>query len=117
MALIRLQFILACASGIVTEKPHQASLAICLMPVFRGLLYLKQKQLPESTAQSVAGRTRAGLTRHGVCGRYQTWYMYENNVPNVAGNVANPVKPELGANGALCAAGQLRCTAPEYAIV
>jgi hypothetical protein len=87
------------------------------MPVFRGLLYLKQKQLPESTAQSVAGRTRAGLTRHGVCGRYQTWYMYENNVPNVAGNVANPVKPELGANGALCAAGQLRCTAPEYAIV
>jgi hypothetical protein len=47
----------------------------------------------------------------------ETWYMYENNVPNVAGNVANPVKPELGANGALCAAGQLRCTAPEYAIV
>jgi hypothetical protein len=31
--------------------------------------------------------------------------MYENNVPNVAGNVANPVKPELGANGAFCAAG------------
>jgi hypothetical protein len=47
----------------------------------------------------------------------ETWYMYENNVPNVAGNVANPAKPELGANGAFCAAGQLRCTAPEYAIV
>jgi integrase len=58
MALIRLQFILACASGIVTEKPHQASLAIWLMPVFRGLPYLKQKQLSESTAQSVAGRIR-----------------------------------------------------------
>jgi hypothetical protein len=47
----------------------------------------------------------------------ETWYMYENSVPNVAGNVANPAKPELGANGAFCAAGQLRCTAPEYAIV
>ena len=47
----------------------------------------------------------------------ETWYMNENNVPNVAGNVANPAKPELGANGAFCAAGQLRCPAPEYAIV
>ena len=47
----------------------------------------------------------------------ETWYMYENSVPNVAGNVANPAKPELGANGAFCATGQLRCTAPEYAIV
>jgi Putative beta-barrel porin-2, OmpL-like. bbp2 len=47
----------------------------------------------------------------------EIWYMYENGVPNVAGNVANPVKPKLGANGAFCAAGQLRCTAPEYAIV
>jgi hypothetical protein len=47
----------------------------------------------------------------------ETWYMYENGVPNVAGNIANPIKPELGANGAVCAAGQLRCTAPEYAIV
>jgi len=27
--------------------------------------------------------------------------------------VANPIKPELGANGAFCAAGQLRCTAPD----
>jgi hypothetical protein len=31
--------------------------------------------------------------------------------------MANPIKPELGANGAFCAAGQLRCTATEYAIV
>jgi hypothetical protein len=47
----------------------------------------------------------------------EAWYMYENNVPNVAGNVANPVSTELGANGAFCAAGELRCTAPEYAVV
>ena len=47
----------------------------------------------------------------------EAWYMYERDVPNVAGNVANPVPTELGANGAFCAAGVLRCTAPEYAIV
>jgi Putative beta-barrel porin-2, OmpL-like. bbp2 len=47
----------------------------------------------------------------------ETWYMYERDVPNVAGNVANPVTPETGANGAFCAPGELRCTAPEYAIV
>jgi putative OmpL-like beta-barrel porin-2 len=47
----------------------------------------------------------------------ETWYMYERDVPNVAGNVANPITPELGANGAFCQPGQLRCTAPEYAIV
>ena len=43
--------------------------------------------------------------------------MYETAVPNVAGNVANPITPEVGANGAFCPAGQLRCTAPEWAIV
>jgi hypothetical protein len=47
----------------------------------------------------------------------ETWYMYERDVPNVAGNVANPITPETGANGAFCLAGELRCTAPEYAIV
>ncbi len=47
----------------------------------------------------------------------ETWYMYERDVPNVAGNVPNPITPELGANGAFCRAGELRCTAPEYAIV
>jgi hypothetical protein len=47
----------------------------------------------------------------------EAWYMYERDVPNVAGNVANPVAIETGANGAYCAPGQLRCTAPEYAIV
>jgi Putative beta-barrel porin-2, OmpL-like. bbp2 len=47
----------------------------------------------------------------------ETWYMYERDVPNVAGNVANPITPEIGANGAFCRAGVLRCTAPEYAVV
>jgi hypothetical protein len=47
----------------------------------------------------------------------EAWYMYENDVPNVAGNVANPVPTELGANGAFCLAGELRCTAPEWAFV
>lgn len=47
----------------------------------------------------------------------EAWYMYELDVPNVAGNVANPVPTEIGANGAVCAGGQQRCTAPEYAIV
>jgi hypothetical protein len=47
----------------------------------------------------------------------EAWYMYENKVPNVAGNVPNPVTPEIGANGAFCLAGELRCTAPEYAAV
>ena len=47
----------------------------------------------------------------------EAWYMYEREVPNVAGNVANPVPTETGANGAFCAAGQLRCRAPEYAVV
>lgn len=47
----------------------------------------------------------------------ETWYMYERDVPNAAGNVADPVKPEIGANGAFCRAGMLHCTAPEYAVV
>src|SRR3984957_1921176 len=47
----------------------------------------------------------------------EAWYMYEREVPNVAGNVANPVPTETGANGAFCAPGELRCTAPEYAFV
>jgi hypothetical protein len=47
----------------------------------------------------------------------ETWYMYERDVPNVAGNVPNPITTEIGANGAFCKAGKLRCTAPEYAIV
>ena len=44
------------------------------------------------------------------------WYMYQRDVPNIAGNVANPVTPETGANGAFCKPGQLRCYAPELAL-
>jgi hypothetical protein len=47
----------------------------------------------------------------------EAWYMYERDVPNIAGNVANPVPTETGANGAFCRAGEPRCTAPEYAVV
>ncbi len=47
----------------------------------------------------------------------EMWYMYERDVPNIAGNVANPVPTELGANGAFCSPGQQRCYAPEVAIV
>ena len=47
----------------------------------------------------------------------EAWYMYERQVPNVAGNVANPITPETGTDGAFCHPGQLTCTAPEYAAV
>ena len=47
----------------------------------------------------------------------EAWYMYECQVPNIAGNVANPIKPETGANGAFCSAGERTCFAPEVAIV
>jgi hypothetical protein len=47
----------------------------------------------------------------------EAWSMYERGVPNVAGNVANPITPETGANGAYCSAGMLSCFAPEYAVV
>src|SRR6202051_1004774 len=43
----------------------------------------------------------------------EAWYMYERDVPAVAGNI--PAEP--GANAAYCAAGEQRCTAPEYAAV
>ena len=52
--------------------------------------------------------------RHTATG---AWYMYERDVPNVAGNVANPIPTETGANGAYCKAGEVACTAPEYAVV
>jgi hypothetical protein len=45
----------------------------------------------------------------------EAWYMYERDVPNIAGNVANPVPTETGANGAFCSAGEQRCFAPEWA--
>jgi hypothetical protein len=38
-------------------------------------------------------------------------------VPNIGGNVANPITPEIGANGAFCSYGEQRCFAPETAVV
>ncbi len=46
----------------------------------------------------------------------EAWYMYQRKVPNVSGNVPDPIAPETGTYGAFCHAGQLRCTAPEYAV-
>jgi hypothetical protein len=43
----------------------------------------------------------------------EAWYMYERDVPAVGG----PIAPETGTNGAYCLPGELRCTAPEYAVV
>jgi hypothetical protein len=43
----------------------------------------------------------------------EAWYMYQHDVPSVTG----PIAPEKGTNGAVCAAGQVRCTAPEWAAV
>jgi hypothetical protein len=43
----------------------------------------------------------------------EAWYMYQLDVPSVSG----PLLPEKGTNGAFCAAGQIRCTAPEWAAV
>jgi hypothetical protein len=58
---------------------------------------------------------------HRINARWHTdteaWYMYERDVPNIAGNVENPITPETGANGAFCAAGERTCFAPEYAVV
>jgi hypothetical protein len=43
----------------------------------------------------------------------EVWYMYQRDVPSVFGSIA----PEKGTNGAFCSAGQIRCTAPEWAMV
>ncbi len=57
---------------------------------------------------------------HKINGRWHTdteaWYMYERQVPNIGGNVVNPIKPEVGANGAFCSAGERTCFAPEVAV-
>jgi hypothetical protein len=45
----------------------------------------------------------------------EAWYMYELDVPNVAGKVTHQITPERGTFGAFCSPGELRCTAPEYA--
>jgi len=43
----------------------------------------------------------------------EAWYMYQKDVPSVFG----PVLPEKGSYGAFCAPGQIRCFAPEWAMV
>ncbi len=43
----------------------------------------------------------------------EAWYMYQRDVPSVFG----PVEPERGTHGAFCAPGQIRCFAPEWAMV
>jgi hypothetical protein len=43
----------------------------------------------------------------------EAWYMYEKDVPNVAG----PLPLETGARGAFCSPGVERCFAPEWAAV
>jgi hypothetical protein len=47
----------------------------------------------------------------------EAWYMYQRDVP--AGNpvAAPPITPEPGTDSAFCNPDQLRCTAPEYAVV
>ncbi|WP_263382757.1 porin [Granulicella arctica] len=43
----------------------------------------------------------------------EAWFMYERGVPAVGG----PIALETNSNGAACATGLMRCTAPEYAAV
>src|SRR5579859_6850582 len=43
----------------------------------------------------------------------EAWYMYERDVPNVAG----PITPKPGANPAFCSPDEIRCFAPEWSIV
>jgi hypothetical protein len=47
----------------------------------------------------------------------EAWYMYQRDVPAAAPVVAPPITPEPGTDSAFCHPGQLRCTAPEYAVV
>ena len=47
----------------------------------------------------------------------EAWYMYQRNVPNIAGNVTNPPPTITGANGAFCSAEERTCYAPAYAVV
>ena len=43
----------------------------------------------------------------------EAYSMYQRDVPSVTG----PITPEKGTNGAACAPGEVRCLAPEWAIV
>jgi len=43
----------------------------------------------------------------------EAWYMYQRGVPSISG----PLLPEKGTNGAFCSKGEIRCLAPEWAMV
>jgi len=47
----------------------------------------------------------------------ESWCIYRCNVPSVAPGLANPLPTEPNANGAFCAPGELKCFAPEWAVV
>ncbi|MGD1093625.1 MAG: TonB-dependent receptor [Bryobacteraceae bacterium] len=48
----------------------------------------------------------------------EAWYMYQRDVPSVSGPLfPEKVSPEKGTNGAFCSAGEIRCLAPEWAMV
>jgi hypothetical protein len=47
----------------------------------------------------------------------EVWYMYQSDVPAADPVIAPPITPEPGTDSAFCQPGQLRCTAPEYAVV
>ncbi|HEV7522547.1 MAG TPA: outer membrane beta-barrel protein [Candidatus Angelobacter sp.] len=47
----------------------------------------------------------------------ESWYMYQRDVPSVTPGLANPLPTEPNANGAFCAPGQLKCFAPEWAVI
>lgn len=47
----------------------------------------------------------------------ETWFMYQRQVPNIAGKIANPVPIETGTNGAYCSFGERTCFAPEASVV
>ena len=46
----------------------------------------------------------------------EAYYMYQRDVPAASPIPASPIPPEPGTNPADCRPGQLRCTAPEWAI-
>jgi hypothetical protein len=47
----------------------------------------------------------------------ESWYMYQRDVPSVTPGLTNPLPTEPNANGAFCAPEQLKCFAPEWAVV
>jgi len=47
----------------------------------------------------------------------EAWYMYQRDVPAADPVIAPPIPPEAGTDSAFCRPGQLRCTAPEYAVM